>query len=147
MKCNCILLSKMAPDWGLLLLRVGIGVMFFFHGLPKLTGGADTWNFLGSQMQHLGISFGFTFWGFLAAISETVGGIFIALGLLTRVAASGLFFTMLIATLMHLNNGDGIMGSSHSIEAGIVFLSLLVSGAGKYSLDSFITGLCKTKGS
>ncbi|HCA99259.1 MAG TPA: DoxX family protein, partial [Porphyromonadaceae bacterium] len=32
---------------GLLLLRVGIGVSIFFHGLPKITGGPETWTAIG----------------------------------------------------------------------------------------------------
>ena len=44
-----------------------------------------------------------------------------------------MFFTMTIASMTHI--GDGIMSASHAIESAIVFLSLIVIGAGKYSLD------------
>ena len=30
-------------DIGLLFLRIGIGVMFIMHGLPKLIGGPEKW--------------------------------------------------------------------------------------------------------
>ena len=36
---------------------------------------------------------------------------------------------------MHLGKGDGLMGASHAIEAGILFLSLILIGPGRYSLN------------
>ena len=55
-----------------------------------------------------------------------------------------MFFTMIIATVMHLNIGDGIMGASHAIEAAIVFLAFIIAGGGKYSLDNLLAGwFCK----
>jgi len=46
-----------------------------------------------------------------------------------------LTINMIVATSMHLNRGDGLGGASHAIEDGIVFLSLILIGPGKYSLD------------
>ena len=37
-------------DTGLLVLRVGIGVMFMVHGYPKLAGGAEKWAMLGGAL-------------------------------------------------------------------------------------------------
>ena len=51
-------------DLGLLILRVGIGIMFLFHGLPKLTGGPAFWGQLGMATNFLGIGFAPAFWGF-----------------------------------------------------------------------------------
>lgn len=129
------LITCNAPDLGLLVLRVGIGAMFIAHGMPKLLGGQETWAWLGSQMQFLGIDFGFRTFGLLAALSETVGGLFLILGLLTRLSSFFLFFTMLVAAIFHLSIGDGFKGSAHAIELGIVFLSFMIIGAGKFSLD------------
>ena len=63
---------------GWLLLRVGIGISIFFHGLPKLMGGPETWTAIGSTMSVFGIDFAPQFWGFMAAIAESVGGILFA---------------------------------------------------------------------
>ncbi len=66
-------------DAGLLILRVGIGVMFAFHGYPKLTAGQETWAMIGGSMKALGIGFAPTAWGFMAALSECAGGILLVL--------------------------------------------------------------------
>ena len=125
-------------DAGLLILRVGIGIMFLLHGVPKLMGGMATWTKVGGAMGVFGITFAPAFWGFMAAISEAGGGLFLILGLMVRVAASFMAFTMLVATLMHVNKGDSFGVYSHAAELGIVFLSLIVLGGGKWSLGARI---------
>lgn len=123
-------------DLGLLLLRVGLGLAFMVHGYPKMLGGPDKWAGLGSTIGGLGITFGYTFWGFMAAATELVGGALLVLGLATRPVALALAFTMLVAAKMHLDNGDGFGGYSHAMEDGIAFLALVLTGAGRFSLDA-----------
>ena len=121
-------------DLGIFILRLGIGLMFMMHGFPKFIGGTDKWISLGNYgMGFIGINFLPIFWGFMAAFAEFIGGIHLILGLFTRFFSLLMFFTMTIASMTHI--GDGIMSASHAIESAIVFLSLIVIGAGKYSLD------------
>ncbi len=122
-------------DLGLLVLRVGIGLMFVTHGYPKLFGGVEKWSGLGSVMKMWGIDFYPVVWGFLASASEFVGGLLLVAGFFFRPACFFLFATMLVATSMHLGQGDGLKGASHAIEAGILFLSLILIGPGKYSIQ------------
>jgi putative oxidoreductase len=122
-------------DPGLLVLRVGIGVMFMIHGWPKLAGGAARWEKLGGAMAKLGLDFAPTMWGFMAACSEFFGGLLLAAGLLFRPAAAALLGTMVVASTMHLKNGDGFTASSHAIEAAILFASLILIGPGRYALQ------------
>lgn len=124
---------------GLALLRVGLGVSFILHGVPKLAGGSATWAQLGLAMGHLGVDFAPAFWGFAAACAEGLGGIALLLGLGTRIAAVFLSITMLVATFFHFAKGDGFTGASHALECGTAFLALLVMGAGRFSLDQFLT--------
>lgn len=42
---------------------------------------------------------------------------------------------MLVAAASHLGRGEGLGGAAHALKAGIVFLSLILIGPGKYSLD------------
>ncbi len=120
---------------GLLILRVGLGAMMMVHGFPKIMGGPDKWALLGGSMKVIGIDFIPAFWGFMAAISEGLGGFLLLLGLFFRPVNILLAFTMVIAALVHFGKGEGIMGASHAIEVGIVFFSLIFIGPGKYSVD------------
>lgn len=120
---------------GLLILRIGLGVMMMVHGLPKLMGGPDKWTAIGGSMNVIGVGFFPMLWGFMAAITEGLGGFLLLLGLFFRPVNILLVFTMFIAALVHLSKGDGLLGSSHAIELGIVFLGLVFIGPGKYSVD------------
>lgn len=120
---------------GLLILRIGLGIMFILHGYPKLFGGPDKWEAVGGAMKNVRVTLFPAVWGFLAGVAETFGGFMLLLGLAFRPVCLILMFTMFIASLKHLNAGDGIMGASHAIEAGIVFLALMFVGPGKYSVD------------
>ncbi|RNI31244.1 DoxX family protein [Rufibacter latericius] len=125
---------------GLLLLRVGIGFMFILHGWPKITGGMEMWEKVGSAMSVFGITSGAAFFGFMAAFAETVGGLFLMLGFLFRPMTLLLFATMLVATFRHMAAGDGFGGYSHALESAILFLGLFFIGPGKYSLDDKMLG-------
>ncbi len=125
-------------DAGLLILRVGIGIIFVLHGLPKLIAGPETWMTLGGSMKALGVGFAPTAWGFMAAFSEFAGGILLTLGFFTRPACFFLLTTMIVATMMHIGKGDPFLKYSHAMESGILFLSLILIGPGRYSLDGLI---------
>ncbi|WP_045689299.1 DoxX family protein [Hymenobacter sp. AT01-02] len=125
-------------DLGLLLLRVGIGFMFTLHGYPKLIGGMETWTQVGGAMKVIGVSVAPAFWGFLAAAAEAVGGQLLAIGLFFRLTCALLLATMLLATLQHLSTGDGFAAYSHALESAFLFLGLLFTGPGKYSVDQLI---------
>jgi putative oxidoreductase len=119
-------------DLGLLLLRVGLGGMFVYHGLPKLLGGPSRWESLGHATRAFGIDFAPTFFGFMAALAEGGGGACLALGIAFRPALLLMTSTMLVAAAMHLDKGEGLVKASHAIEAAIVFVSLLLIGPGRY---------------
>ncbi len=122
-------------NFGLLLLRLGIGLMFIFHGWPKLAAGPERWSALGQNMQLLGLDFAPMFWGFMAGFAETAGGVLLALGLFFRPTCMFLLFTMVVATSRHVVAGDGFGGYSHALEAAILFFALTFIGPGKHSLD------------
>src|SRR5690606_15176708 len=120
-------------DFGLLILRIVVGLtMFAFHGFPKMAGGPELWEKIGSSMGNLGLHFLPTFWGFSAALVETVGAVLVILGLWNKPASLLLAFTMLIAFITHLMNGDGMARASHAVELCAVFLTLFFTGPGKY---------------
>ncbi|MCB0698976.1 MAG: DoxX family protein [Chitinophagales bacterium] len=122
-------------DFGLLVMRAGVGIMMVLHGYPKLIGGPEKWEKIGKVMVDAGIDFYPVFWGFMASFAEGIGGALLVLGLMFRWTSLLLFITMFFAAFKHLNAGDGIMGASHAIELAVVFLGLLFLGPGKYSID------------
>ncbi len=123
-------------DAGLLVLRLGLGVMFLLHGLPKLTGGPKVWAGLGGSMKNLGIDFFPIFWGFMAAITEGIGGLLLVIGFFYRPTCLLLTFTMVVATLKHYSGGDNfMMVTSRPLELAIVFFGLAFIGPGRFSID------------
>ena len=121
---------------GMLIVRIGLGVMMMIHGFPKLAGGVEMWTGLGGSMKVIGIDFFPVGWGFMAAVTESIGGLFLLLGLFFRPASLLLLFTMIVAGIVHLSDPkQGIMDASHAIELGVVFLGLVFIGPGKYSID------------
>ena len=124
-------------DIGLLIIRFGFGFGFFwFHGKAKLMGGPERWAQIGDTMKSLGIDFWHTFFGFLAAFSESIVGLMIVTAFLCRPAAAMLGFTMLMALLSHLISGQGNPG--HAFKNLFALTGLIIIGPGKYSLDFLI---------
>lgn len=129
---------KQYEDAGLLVLRLGVGLSFlYFHGWRKLAGGPEAWAQTGGAMEALGIGFGHTFFGFMAAFSESIGGLLIALGLFFRPACVLVMLTMLVAANMHIVTGRG--GPAHALKNAFFMAGLLFVGPGKYSLDALLT--------
>lgn len=120
---------------GLLIIRIGLGLMFIYHGLPKLMGGEKTWVQLGGAMQYVGINFWPMLWGFLCAIVETFGGFLLVLGLVFRPVCALLVVNLVVATIMQLSKGGNLLDASHAIEDAIVFAGLFFIGPGRFSVD------------
>ncbi len=136
-----LLNSLLAKDIGLLVIRLGLGMIFIRHGYPKLLKGTEEWHWLGSQMANLGITFAPVMWGFAAACTEFFGGILLTLGLGTRLASCFLAFVMLVATVMHIKKGDPWGYISHPLSLLVVFVGLIIAGSGRYSLDYYLSSL------
>lgn len=122
-------------DAGLLLMRLGLGVLFIMHGAPKIMGGPALWTKLGGAMKTVGIDFAPAFWGFMAAFAECFGGIFLILGLFFRPACILLAITMTIATMTFAERKDFFKAGSHPMALGVVFYSLILIGPGRFSID------------
>ncbi len=120
-------------DFGLLLLRVSLGLALVVHGWPKLSGGPGAWEGIG-RMGGFGQLYP-TFWGLAAALTEFGGGILLAVGFAFRPVCALLFIQMMVALSTHLHRHDGFGVYSHAVEDGVVFLSLLFVGPGKFSVD------------
>ena len=125
-------------DIGLLILRIGLGAMFLYHGAPKLFGGPEMWTKIGGAAGNIGLSFAPTFWGFMAGLAEFGGGLAIMSGFLFTPGCALLIINLIVASSTHFQHGQGLAGASHAIEDGIVFISFLFIGPGRYALDRLL---------
>jgi putative oxidoreductase len=86
-------------DWGLLIIRLVLGIVFAAHGWPKIATFAQTV----SGMAHMGIP---PFFGALDVLTEFFGGVALIFGVLARLASAGIIVVMLVAIFkVHLVNG------------------------------------------
>ena len=128
----------MAPDLGLLVLRLVIGGVMLAHGLQKfgLLGGPGLEGITGFFAK-----LGFRpaqAWAPLVALVETVGGVFLVLGLLTPVAGLLIGADLLVAIVVvhwpRFWSQDGGLEFPLPIAAGAIALALV--GPGAWSLDA-----------
>ena len=122
------------PDFGLLLMRVVLGGAMIAHGVPKFLAGKGRLQWVGEQMAHLGITFYPVFWGFMAALTEVVGGLFLVLGFLFRTSSALLAFTMVVAALYHFQAGSAFNLTGYPVSMLAVFVGLIFLGPGKFAV-------------
>lgn len=124
-------------DVGMLILRLGFGLGFlYFHGWRKISGGAEAWARTGGSVENLGIGFGHTFFGFMAAFAEAGGGVLIAAGFLFRPAAILIAGTMFVAWFGHVVTGNGT--PAHAFKNMWVAVGIAFIGPGRYSVDEWL---------
>jgi putative oxidoreductase len=127
-------LHPLAP-YGLLILRLGLGLIMAAHGWQKLTVfGAQ--GFADNMLTRLGVPApGFMAW--VVIIVELVGGICIMLGLGTRIWALMTAIVMLVVIFMVKDLTILIGEGSYELELAILsgMLALALVGPGKVSAD------------
>src|SRR5437868_403761 len=127
---------------GLLVVRAVIGLVLVGHGVQKLFGwfGGSGLTGTGKAMGAVGYRPG-TLFAFVAGATEAGGGLLLALGLLTPLAASAIIGTMLNAALSaHVKKGFWLAngGYEYTLALGAAAAGLGFTGAGAYSLDHAI---------
>jgi len=123
---------------GFTLIRVAFGTIFFISGYNKIMSGTESLTQLGSAMGLFGITWGYVFWGYMAALSELVGGLAFILGLCTRIASLPLMWLLIVAIRLHVSKGDPFMKWSFACMCLCIVISFLIAGSGIYSLDHMI---------
>ena len=117
------------------ILRLVVGIMMIHNGLSKF---ADIEGFAHAYVEVIGLPFPI-FFSYLAALTETVGAPLLAIGLLARPAALGLFGTMCVAMYHHiLVSGLNLPYLELSAIYAACFLLFAVNGAGLFSTDALL---------
>ena len=120
--------------YGLLLIRVALGIVMVAHGAQKLF-----------TFGHAGVAQGFGQMGMpvpqvaAAAIIavEFLGGLMMLAGVLTRYVGAAFGFAMIVASVMvHLPNGFFLpTGYEFTLALAAMAFGLALTGPGKYSVD------------
>jgi putative oxidoreductase len=75
----------------------------------------------------------------LAGIAEFVGGLLIAIGLLTRPAAAFVFIHFVIVVMV-AHSGDPLGDRKLPILFGVIAFAFALIGPGRYSVDAVMSG-------
>lgn len=127
-------------NWALLLLRVGAGLMLaLLHGWSKVQGAygmvvdGEAWRHV-DTVTKIGLPAP-KLLAVCSALAEFVGGILLAAGLLTPLAAAAVAINMGVAVGLHLS---GDMRLELAAMYLLVAVYLLVRGGGRFSVDQGI---------
>lgn len=132
--------STPAHDTGLLILRLVLGLTMAAHGAQKLFGwfGGGGISGTGQFFTASGYPAGDAM-AVLAGLTETLGGLGLAAGLLTPLAGAALFGTMINAIAVH---GAGSFFAPEGIEYELLLTAgaaaLALTGPGRYAVDRFL---------
>jgi putative oxidoreductase len=117
-----------------LLLRVAIGAFMLTHGYGKLQTALA-----GGEIQFMDpFGLGQALSLYLAVFAEFFCSILLIFGFATRLATIPLIITMLVAVLV-AHGSDPFEKKEMALHYLLVYVVILVCGAGKYSLDYFIS--------
>src|SRR3989344_6451101 len=119
-------------DWGILALRLALGLILVVHGWPKIKNLRGT----AGNFETMGFKPGI-FWGTIVALLEFVGGLFVLAGLFTQLVSLFVALEFLII-LLKLKRGSSFAGG-YEFDLLILAsaLSLAMLGSGAFSLDQF----------
>lgn len=126
-------------DWGILILRLGIGIMFVAHGLQMalgLFGGPGVKGF-SEMLSGLGF-FPAIFWSYVASYTVLIGGLSLVVGVQTRAAAVLLLIFILTAGIkVHLSKGFFLSngGIEYTFVIAAACLAIILLGPGKFSIS------------
>lgn len=123
-----------APDFAILLLRLGFGSLMAVHGWGKL---GDLMN--GGKIEFYDIGIGETASLALAVFGELVCAALLTLGLFTRFALVALVITMLVA-VFGAHKGEILGDGEHAFLYLVAYVALLITGPGKFSADKALFG-------
>lgn len=132
----------MAVALGLLILRLGVGLIVAAHGAQKLFGwwggpGMTNWTGAMTRMRMRPPAL----WAWISAAGEFGGGLALALGLLSPLGSLGIVGAMVVAiALVHWPKGFWVSKGGFEFNLSLITgaTALAIAGPGAYSLDSLL---------
>ncbi len=129
--------SDRQGQWGMLMLRLALGVVMFLAGWMKLVDFGPA-NF-GKALATMGVPLPELF-GYAVTLLEVVGGAFVVIGLLSRPVAVLLIIDMVVAIVLVTSkvgflSPTGKSGAEINVLLIEGFLAILFAGAGSISVD------------
>ena len=129
-------------DTGLLVVRLIVGLTLAGHGAQKLLGWFDGPGLRATtrHFEQLGYRPGMVF-AVAAGLAEALGGVLLAMGLLTPLAAAALVVVMVEAAVSaHLRNGFWLAkdGIEYAVVLGGVAAGLAFTGSGRDGVDALL---------
>ncbi len=127
-------------DVGLLILRLVLGITFFAHGAQKLFGwfGGHGLKGAAGMAERLGVRPP-ELWGLVTGLSEFLGGLGVAFGFLTPIAAALIIGVMIVA-ILRVHAPKGFFNTGGGIEFPLMNIAAAacigLAGPGIYSLDN-----------
>src|ERR1700730_854720 len=126
------------------IVRLVLGVIFFAHGAQKMLGWFGGYGFTGTMGFFTGVMHIPAPFAFLAIAAEFFGGLGLIFGFLTRIAALGISFNMVVAVAMVHQHFGFFMNwtgtqKGEGFEYHLLVLAtttfLMIRGAGAVSID------------
>ncbi|NEA50932.1 DoxX family protein [Streptomyces sp. SID10815] len=130
-----------ASDWGLLLVRLTFGLLMAGHGAQKLFGlfGGGGLTETARGFEALGYRPGRVF-AVIGGLSECLGGLGLAIGFLTPLAAAALIGVMINA-MATVTGAHGLWeangGVEYSVCIAVLALAVALIGPGRFAVDRF----------
>lgn len=118
---------------GLLIVRIIVGAFMLTHGFGKLMILLDGAYAMFPDPLGIGASASL----FLIVLAEFLCSIFLILGVATRLSSIPLLTGMLVAGLI-VHGADPFASKELSLLYGSVYMMLIITGPGKYSIDQLI---------
>jgi putative oxidoreductase len=114
------------------LIRIVAGLSLVAHGVPKFTAMAANAAFF----EKAGFAPGLL-WAWIVGVTETAGGLCLALGLLTRIVSLPILIFLLTAVAYHWQFGFywNQRGFEYPLFWAIVVFHFLIHGGGRWSID------------
>jgi putative oxidoreductase len=116
------------------ILRVVAGGALVTHGASKII---DPFGAAG-MVEGIGFYPG-ALWSLLLSVTEFFGGIFLAIGFLTRIAALGGFCVLAVTVYFHwIVQDEGWFGAEKSVIWASIMLFFIIRGANRHTVDAKI---------